>query len=53
MYTKTKSGPAIRRAPRSPDGHWDFGGEREPLMHRIRASGVSALRDLREHENPL
>ena len=37
MQVKTQPIPVAHRVGRPPAGHWDFGGEREPLMHRIHA----------------
>jgi len=37
MQANTEPIPVARRVGRTPAGHWDFGGEREPLMHRIHA----------------
>lgn len=37
MQAKTQLISAARRTDRSSSGHWDFGGERESLMHRIHA----------------
>jgi len=37
MLSSAYAAPVIRGAGRAPSGPWDFGGEREPLMHRIHA----------------
>jgi DNA modification methylase len=37
MQISAQKAPVISRAARATSGHWDFGGEREPLMHRIHA----------------
>lgn len=37
MHPSTQPIPAANRVDCPTSGHWDFGGEREPLMHRIHA----------------
>jgi methylase of polypeptide subunit release factors len=37
MQSSAYTAPGIRDTVCAPSGQWDFGGEREPLMHRIHA----------------
>ena len=37
MQNSAQTSPIRRPSARASSGHWDFGGEREPLMHRIHA----------------